>query len=426
MSNTPKPTSSFSSDAPADTTAEATEQRLRKAVHQYKPWTRAGLLERMFTAAFKGLVYPQIWEDPDVDLAVLELKPGSRMIAIGSGGCNVLSYLTADPAEVIAVDLNHHHVHLIRLKLAGLRHMPNYQCFFRFFGAAVDKDNPALYRRYLRAHLAEDTRGYWDSRDWLMRRRVELFKRNIYRYGLLGRFIAISHFGARLLGVRLEPLLEMRDTAEQRTYFDTYLAPLFEHKLVRSLTSMKASLFGLGIPPAQYDSLASAGGGDMSVVLKQRLEKLVCDFPIAENYFAQQAFGRGYPSGDGGPLPLYLQSHNFADLRNRADRVTVVNRSVTQRLADEPEGSMDAYVLLDAQDWMTDQQLNELWAEITRTAKPGSKVIFRTADEPSLLPGRVSPEILARWTYHEARSREMTARDRSAIYGGFHLYELNA
>ena len=53
----------------------------------------------------------------------------------------------------------------------------------------------------------------------------------------------------------------MRDTAEQRTYFDTYLAPLFEHKLVRSLTSMKASLFGLGIPPAQYDSLASAGGG---------------------------------------------------------------------------------------------------------------------------------------------------------------------
>ena len=38
---------------------------------------------------------------------------------------------------------------------------------------------------------------------------------------------------------------------------------------------------------------------------------------------------------------------------------------------------------------MTDDQLNDLWTEITRTASAGARVIFRTAAEASLLPGRV-------------------------------------
>jgi S-adenosylmethionine-diacylglycerol 3-amino-3-carboxypropyl transferase len=49
-------------------------------------------------------------------------------------------------------------------------------------------------------------------------------------------------------------------------------------------------------------------------------------------------------------------------------------------------------------------------------------VIFRTAAEPSLLPGRVAPEILDRWRYEAEQSQALGSRDRSAIYGGFHLY----
>ena len=73
---------------------------------------------------------------------------------------------------------------------------------------------------------------------------------------------------------------------------------------------------------------------------------------------------------------------------------------------------------------MTDDQLDALWRQITRTAKPGARVIFRTAAEPSLLTGRLDPDLLGRWRYEETLSRELTDRDRSAIYGGFHLYVL--
>jgi S-adenosylmethionine-diacylglycerol 3-amino-3-carboxypropyl transferase len=73
---------------------------------------------------------------------------------------------------------------------------------------------------------------------------------------------------------------------------------------------------------------------------------------------------------------------------------------------------------------MTDAQLTRLWSEITRTAKPGARVLFRTAAAPTLLPGRVPDTILDRWDYAAGESLDFTARDRSAIYGGVHLYRL--
>ena len=76
---------------------QATRRNLGAAVHRHKAFSRRGLQERVFTLAFRQLVYPQIWEDPVVDLAALRLTRQDRVIAIASGGCNVLSYLTADP-----------------------------------------------------------------------------------------------------------------------------------------------------------------------------------------------------------------------------------------------------------------------------------------------------------------------------------------
>ena len=62
--------------------------------------------------------------------------------------------------------------------------------------------------------------------------------------------------------------------------------------------------------------------------------------------------------------------------------------------------------------------------EITRTARLGARVIFRTAADERLLPGRIPADLLAAWTYDVAECRDLCRRDRSSIYGGFHLYRL--
>ena len=398
---------------------------LPQAVHRFKASSWEGVRERVFTLVFKGLVYPQIWEDPEVDLKALQLKPGARIVAIASGGCNVLSYLTADPAEILAVDLNRAHVALTKLKLAAVRALPSYGVFYRFFGEADSGANLAAYKRYIRFVLDPETRRYWEGRDVIGRRRVTLFKRDIYRHGLLGMFIGTAHLVARLYGANPRQMIEARSLDEQLRFFEARLAPLFDKTLVRWLTSKKTSLYGLGIPPAQYEALALAGGGDMAAVLRGRLKRLACDFSLNDNYFAWQAFGRGYAASGSGPLPPYLRPQNFDSIRERSGRVSVVRSAVTEALDCEPPASLDAYVLLDAQDWMTDAQLNALWQAITRTARPGARVVFRTAAEPTLLPGRVDEQLLSRWTYEAEVSRALTREDRSSIYGGFHLYVFN-
>lgn len=399
-----------------------TRRRVAQAVYQHKPLSKAGLSERLFALLFSGLVYPQIWEDPEIDIEAMQLGEGHRIVTIASGGCNVLAYLTQAPAHIDAVDLNAAHVALNRLKLAAVRHLPGPGDFARFFGSAGTGHNAHAYDRFLAPRLDASTRAYWERRDLLGRRRIAVFDRDFYRTGLLGFFIAAGHRVARLHGIDPAGIMETRSIGEQRRFFREHLAPLFDKPLIRLATAQKASLFGLGIPPAQYDALVTAGDGTMASVLRARLEKLACDFRLRDNYFAWQAFARRYPDHGEAALPRYLQPDNFGTIRENAGRVTVHHANFIDLLADKPAGSVDRYVLLDAQDWMTDQQLNRLWSEITRTAAPGARVIFRTAAAPTLLPGRVSPELLDAWDYRETESRELSARDRSAIYGGFHLY----
>ena len=57
---------------------------------------------------------------------------------------------------------------------------------------------------------------------------------------------------------------------------------------------MPAVLYSLGIPPAQFDALRDDAGGDLANLYLERLRRLACEFPIEENYFAWQAFGRRY------------------------------------------------------------------------------------------------------------------------------------
>jgi S-adenosylmethionine-diacylglycerol 3-amino-3-carboxypropyl transferase len=397
-------------------------RKLKAALLRHKAFSKEGLSERLFGLLFSGLVYPQIWEDPDLDMRAMELEPHHRIVTIGSGGCNMLAYLSQSPASIDVVDLNPHHIALNKLKLAAFRHLPARADLVRFLAKSGETANSPAFDQFLAGNLDDTTRNYWNGRSF-GRRRVTVFDRNIYKTGLLGRFIGAAHLLARVHGIDLSGLAKAQSLEEQRQLFDTKIAPLFEKPLVRWITSRKSSLFGLGIPPQQYDELASlAPDNSIAPVLRHRLEKLACHFPMQENYFAWQAFARRYAEEGEGPLPTYLKPEHYEAIRANVDRVSVHHASFTELLASEPAASRDRYILLDAQDWMTDQQLNDAWSEISRTARDGARVIFRTAAEKSIIEGRLSSAIRDQWTYLKERSLELTAFDRSAIYGGFHIY----
>jgi S-adenosylmethionine-diacylglycerol 3-amino-3-carboxypropyl transferase len=120
-----------------------TAQQVLDAVRIDRVVSKQGVLQRLFAFWFDAFVYNQIWEDPRVDLEALQLNEDSRVLTISSGGCNALNYLVARPAAVTAVDLNRYHIHLLRLKIAALRHLTCHEPFFRFFGFGQHPDNVA-------------------------------------------------------------------------------------------------------------------------------------------------------------------------------------------------------------------------------------------------------------------------------------------
>lgn len=408
----------------ADTALRATQDRLlASALFRHRGLSFDALSERLFAFAFSGLVYAQIWEDPDIDMEAMELQAGHRVVTIASGGCNALAYLSRGPRSVEAVDLNAAHVALGRLKAAAFRHLPSHGDVVRFLSTPTEPVNVAAYDRFVADHLDEATRRYWDRRTPSGRRRIAAFDANVHRTGLLGRFIWLAHLVSRIHGVDPARLVEARTPAGQRRFFEDELRPLFARPAVRWLTRRRAALFGLGIPPAQYDRLLAEGDGTMADILAARLEKLACHFPLSDNPFAWQAFARRYPSPAEGRLPAFLDAGRYASIRSALPGLSFTQGDMTAFFSRKPAGSVDRFVLLDAQDWMTDAQLAALWQEIDRTAAPDARVIFRTGGAGSVIEGRLAPEILDRWHYRAARSAELCARDRSAIYGGFHLYE---
>ena len=195
--------------------------------------------------------------------------------------------------------------------------------------------------------------------------------------------------------------------------------------LLRWLLKQPASLFGLGIPPAQYDALRGAHADGMADVVDERLERLACGFPIERQLLrlagVRPPLRHERPTA---PLPPYLELRNFQTMRDaRAGRGRRAQHRSPIICARSRPRSLDRYVLLDAQDWMDDGELNALWHEITRTARPGARVIFRTGgrdDDPAR--AACAESLLTQWHYERATSRRVHARDRSAIYGGFHLY----
>ena len=396
-------------------------QLIADAVRNSRSDNESTVWDRLFAFWFRRLVYTQIWEDPEADLAALQLPLGSTIVTISSGGCNALSYLTALPAQVYAVDLNEAHLSLLKLKLAGLRAFSDYSDFWQFFGEGASPSNAELYRDRLWPVLDAGARAYWDKRNSIGRPRYAYFTDGFFRHGVLGRFIGMTHLAAKLAGIDLSVLLKGKIGAPGRVQALDRLDRLFHSPVARLITRTPALLFSLGIPPQQRALLG--GTAPLNEVLHERLLRLIDAHPNETNYFAWQALSRRYAGPGDKCLPPYLQCSQFERMRGGAGLIIPVYANLRLFLESLPARQIDAVVLLDSQDWMAPDEIQALWNAIDRTGNDDVRVIFRTAGAESPLEKPELEPLQRIWCRNAERSATGFQRDRSGIYGGFHCYE---
>ena len=407
------------------------DQTLRSAVQNDKPTSRQGFLQKLFAVWFDAFVYNQIWEDPVVDIEALEIHGDSRILTISSGGCNALNYLIESPQTVTAVDLNRHHIHLLNLKLAALKHLPGFDDFFEFFGNGHGPRTGSNYIRHIRPQLDKDTRDFWESNSLLgsllYGDRISFFRDSgLYDHSRNGYFLKFFQAFARISGCKTDEVLNAETEEQQSELYRRHVDPFFDSPVIKAIGKLPVTMFGLGIPPQQYKELIKETNGDKSIidVYRERVRRLACDFPIDENYFAWQAFARKYDTEHRKAIPDYLKKGNFEILRSNAERLVAKVGSATDEIRNSEPGAFNRFVFLDAQDWMNAAQMTELWKAIAEKAPTGSRIIFRTAGAASPLDENLPAKLLSKFRYESETSERLYLRDRSSIYGGFHLYTL--
>jgi S-adenosylmethionine-diacylglycerol 3-amino-3-carboxypropyl transferase len=72
---------------------------------------------------------------------------------------------------------------------------------------------------------------------------------------------------------------------------------------------------------------------------------------------------------------------------------------------------------------MDRKQLTQLWREVQRTSSYSGRVVFRTTSGISPIENDLPLDLQTHWRTDELTNEKFLNRDRSSVYGGFHLYE---
>jgi S-adenosylmethionine-diacylglycerol 3-amino-3-carboxypropyl transferase len=206
--------------------------------------------------------------------------------------------------------------------------------------------------------------------------------------------------------------------------FSKNVQPFFDNFVIKTLGKTPITVFGLGIPPQQYEELKKDAANGMIELMRERAHRLAVGFPIADNYFAWQAFTRKYDTENRIALPDYLKEENYDLIKANSFRVNTVIASIIDHIKQQPVGTFNRFVFLDAQDWMNAEILTDLWTAISTRGGNGTRIIFRTAGADSPIENALPSDLRPKFDYEKEWSQELFKQDRAAIYGGFHLYTL--
>lgn len=375
----------------------------------------------------RHLIYNACWEDPAVDREALELCSDDRVLVITSGGCNALDYLLAGAGAVHAVDSNPCQNALLEFKVAALRGL-DHAAFWELFGVGRSHRARELYHDAVRPRLSPWSRRYWDRHLYYFNGRG--WRTTFYYHGGWGlmMWLIVRYWKEyRGLGRPLQELFEARSLAEQQHIYETRLRDHLWTPGLAWLSSRRLPLVLMGIPERQRESMFRYPGG-----LFRRgqtiTEELLTGIPLATNHFMHvYVFGSYTPAC----CPEYLTPAGFARLQaGLLDQLTLHTASVTDYLRGIEPG-ISCFVLLDHMDWLGPRALAEEWEAILSKARPGARVLCRSAlpDVDYLYPVRV------RWQgrqvslgdllrFDRRRAAALHARDRVHMYGSFHIVQL--
>ena len=350
------------------------------------------------------LTFTRAWEDDRLDVEVLRVLPGERVLVVAAAGDTALA-LAADGAQVTAVDLNPEQLRLVALKLAAARvlYVPT---LHRWFEAGRAPDAPLVYRDRVRQGLDPVDSAYWDTR-------IGLLVTGLHQDGGVGRpFLRLGR-AIRFLRPGLEREVEQTaDVTTQAEWWRRHVRPLLANHLVHGVAARTRVLSPLAPNPEELDRMRRGG---WSHGLVERIDGVVGSVLVRQHPWWRPAFsGRPADPGDGA---AWLDETRVRALAGGVPKLDLAQGDLAEVLRSCGPGSLDAVSVSNVPDWLNADGSTALAAAVRHALAPGGRVLVRRV----VGPGAEDPFERA-GLRRDPVSDTLAARDRTALYERVDLY----
>lgn len=342
---------------------------------------------------FENLNFTSANEDGATELAAFSGQPVGRLLTLTGSGARALDMLLSDAGEVISLDMNPAQNHLLALKIAAYRAF-TYPEMLAYLGIATTNIRGDLHVK-LRPFLPPKSQVFWDNN-------AGLIKRGIWYAGLWERVLRFGALAIRpIRGRAIPPLFAAGTPQHQSQIWEDRFDDWIWRASIRLLgqrwvwTRFVGEPGGAFLPPPRQIEAHLAGAFANSAKR----------FLFRDSDFASLIL-RG--RHDLTALPLHMQPQNFDRVRERVDRIRIVQGGLTD-LDRLDVRDVNAFSLSDFGSYCDQDLYDACWNGVLSVAAPGAWFCERVFLNP-LVPSSDRPR------RDPAVSAQLTHADRSIIY----------
>jgi S-adenosylmethionine-diacylglycerol 3-amino-3-carboxypropyl transferase len=350
--------------------------------------------------------YAQCWEDADVLLEALDVRPSHTCLSIASAGDNTLALLARAPARVVAIDRNPAQLACLELRVAAYRMLEHHE-LLELLGSQPSRRRAALYRR-CRDGLSRDCRGFWDARP----NEVE------GGFGSAGRFERyLALFRSRVLPLvhdraSVEQLLAGGTREEREAFYGTRWDSWLWRAVFRVFFS-RAVMARSGRDPACFRHAE----GPVAERLLARVKHACTALDPGENPYLQWILRGRHSTAQ----PFALRAENFSAIRANLDRLEWHCDSLEGWLRRDGRATrIDCCNLSDVFEYMAPARYQQTLEALVAAAAPRCRLAYWNLLVPRSRPPDLAPALRS-LTSHAAR---LHAMDKAFFYGNFVLEEV--
>lgn len=311
-------------------------------------------------AGFSFIRYAQCWEDADIVLEAMDVKPGDKCLSIASAGDNSLALLAKHPGKVVALDLNGAQLALLELKAVAFNCLP-YEDMLILLG--YRPGNRLNLFHLIETHLSSSAIRYW-------RDHIEEIETGVASTGKFERYFAMFRkFVLPLVHSQetVDELLQWKSKEQRARFYNTK----WNTAKWRAMFKLFFSPFVMGLLGRDPSFFKYAEGGLAQVLLKWVKKALVDQNPSNNPYLHWILKGEF-----GSTLPFFLRKENFEAIKSNIDKLEWYQLSLEEYLSAHPYEQFNSFNLSDVFEYVSEDNYKSMLKLIGTASAPRAKVVY--------------------------------------------------